>query len=71
MRITNARTTVVGWMERKGFPLPHRLGCNTLAWDEAEVDAWIDAQPRGFGIRPEKALAKRAEIHDERKRAAA
>ena len=39
-----AVSTVYRWMDESGLPRPIPLGRNTGAWDEAEVDAWINAR---------------------------
>jgi predicted DNA-binding transcriptional regulator AlpA len=37
----------VGRLVKAGrFPAPVQLGCNT-AWWQSEIDAWLDALPRG------------------------
>ena len=33
--------TLKRWIEREGFPLGVKLGPNTRAWTESEVDEWI------------------------------
>lgn len=37
--------TLLRWIEHEGFPPGRRMGANTRAWTEAEVDAWIAARP--------------------------
>ena len=33
------------WIERENFPPGIRLGANTRAWTEAEIEDWIAARP--------------------------
>jgi predicted DNA-binding transcriptional regulator AlpA len=33
--------TIWRWISEGTFPAPKRLGANSVAWDSAEVDAWI------------------------------
>jgi Prophage CP4-57 regulatory protein (AlpA) len=46
-----ARGVIASWpmlrrrVERDGFPPGFKLGENTRAWDEAEVEAWIRSRP--------------------------
>lgn len=44
-RVGLSRTTI--WrLERRGrFPARRRLGPNSVAWIEDEVDAWIESRP--------------------------
>ena len=41
------------WLWRRtragDFPRAVRLGPNSVAWDEAEIDAWLASRPRSFG----------------------
>lgn len=32
--------------ESQGFPLPIKLGSNSVAWPADEVEAWLAARPR-------------------------
>jgi len=41
------RSTIWRWAKSSEFPRAYRLGPNTVAWDEAEVHAWIAARARG------------------------
>ena len=47
-----SRTTV--WrLEQKGlFPKRRKLTSRAVAWDEAEIDAWVQARNRGNGLPP-------------------
>ncbi len=36
--------TIYRWIRESGFPKPIKLSRNTGMWDEAEVDAWIEAR---------------------------
>ena len=33
------------WQEGR-FPMPRKINGKTLFWDEAEIDAWLESQPR-------------------------
>ncbi len=46
IKTTLSRTEIYRRVKRGDFPQPIRLG-RTIAWKTSEVDAWIDAQPRG------------------------
>ena len=37
--------TLNNWIDEKGFPPGRLIGANTRVWDEAEVVAWLEAQP--------------------------
>jgi predicted DNA-binding transcriptional regulator AlpA len=54
-RIFNDRTALARAIER-GFPKPYELAPNTLAWDLAEVNAWLASRPR----RTPKTCAKKS-----------
>ena len=43
------------WRDEKGgtFPVRVQLGPNAVGWYEDEIDAWIEARPRGGGRRPQ------------------
>lgn len=43
-RIVNNRTTLYRWINERGFPRGIKLGPNTRAWTEDEVEAWLAAQ---------------------------
>lgn len=36
--------TLLRWIEREGFPAGVKLGPNTRAWTEAEIEAWLAAR---------------------------
>lgn len=36
--------TVYRWIRESGLPKPIKLSRSTGLWDEAEVDAWIEAR---------------------------
>ena len=40
-KIGVSRTTLHRWRKRHGFPIAFRLGDNSVAFDEHEVDAWL------------------------------
>ena len=42
--IFNNRETLRRWIRDHGFPKPIRLGPNTVAWDAAAVQIWLDAR---------------------------
>ena len=58
-RIVQTWTTLNRWIDTKGFP-PGRIIGRHRAWTEAEVFAWIEAQPadkappKGAIAQPEK-----------------
>ena len=37
-------TTLLRLMETQGFPAGTRLGAQTRAWSEAEVEAWLESR---------------------------
>jgi predicted DNA-binding transcriptional regulator AlpA len=39
--IVRNRVTLSRWLRDQQFPQPIRLGPNSLAWDEASIDAWL------------------------------
>lgn len=42
-------------LEKRGeFPMHFQLGLNTVAWDAAQVDRWVERKIRGRGIAPRK-----------------
>lgn len=45
--LVNNRTTLGRWIRKRDFPPPLRLGPNTLAWEEGEVEAWLQACKAG------------------------
>ena len=44
--LVSNRTTLDRWIESNDFPKPYRLGPNTLAWRQDEVDAWVAERKR-------------------------
>jgi hypothetical protein len=40
-------TTLARLIDREGFPTGIRLGQNTRAWSEAEVQDWLATRPTG------------------------
>ena len=47
-------------LEKAGnFPARVQISAGAIGWYEDEIDAWIEARPRGFGRRPaQKAAAQ-------------
>ena len=37
--------TLRNWIEREGFPPGRRLGPNTRAWTEQEINEWVASRP--------------------------
>jgi hypothetical protein len=37
--------TLARWIEREGFPPGKRLGPNTRAWRDDEIEAWLETRP--------------------------
>ncbi len=45
-------------LEKAGsFPARVQISVGAVGWFEDEIDAWIDARPRGFGRRPSQKAA--------------
>ncbi len=44
MGVVANRTTLARWIRIAGFPCPISIGPNSLAWDAADVQKWIDAR---------------------------
>lgn len=40
-KIGVSRTTLHRWKKRPGFPVAFRLGDNSVAFDEDEIDQWL------------------------------
>ncbi|MBI1189018.1 MAG: AlpA family phage regulatory protein [Alphaproteobacteria bacterium] len=40
-RIVKNRATLCRWQQRHGFPRPVRLGPNTAAFRESDIEAWL------------------------------
>ena len=51
-----SRSTVYVLMKAGKFPRPRRIGARAVGWSEDEIEAWINACPRGGSDRP-KGLA--------------
>lgn len=45
--IVKNRMTLKRWMDAQAFPRPYRLGPNSVAWKESEIEEW--AQQRRAG----------------------
>lgn len=43
-RIGLSRSTIYNRIAAKTFPAPVRLGEKSVAWEEAKIDAWIQAR---------------------------
>jgi Prophage CP4-57 regulatory protein (AlpA) len=48
--IVNTWPTLKSRIERAGFPPGQKLGPNTRAWREDEVQAWLDSRPTEFSL---------------------
>jgi excisionase family DNA binding protein len=48
-RLAVHRTTLWRWVRGGHFPHPVRLGPNTVAWDCAQIDAWLAARDVAAG----------------------
>ncbi len=49
-RIGLGRSTIYRWMSEGTFPKPVHLGGHAVAWQESELEAWIESRIReGFG----------------------
>ena len=42
--IVNNWMTLRRWIEREGFPPGKKIGPNTRAWTEAEIEAWLQSR---------------------------
>lgn len=45
-KTAQSKSSIYRLLKRDEFPQPLRLG-RSIAFRESEIDAWIDAQPRG------------------------
>ena len=45
-KTAQSKSSIYRLLKRNEFPQPLRLG-RSIAFRESEIDAWIDAQPRG------------------------
>jgi hypothetical protein len=43
--IVKNRVTLTNWIKKRGFPPGRRIGPNSRAWDEGEVQVWVDSRP--------------------------
>jgi prophage regulatory protein len=43
-KIIDNRMTLSRWIKNNGFPRPVKLGPNTVAWPEDEVQAWLESR---------------------------
>lgn len=41
-----SRVTLWMWRREGKFPAPIRLGVNTIAWRQADVERWLAARPK-------------------------
>ena len=44
--LTVTRTTLYRMMKSDGFPLPIKIGEQSLRWNRGEIDAWLEHKPR-------------------------
>lgn len=44
--IVSNRMTLRRWIAEQGFPAPVHLGPNSVAWPEAEIEAWLASRSR-------------------------
>ena len=49
-----SRSTVYVLMKAGKFPRPRRIGARAVGWPEDEIEAWINARPRGGSDRPNR-----------------
>lgn len=68
-RLRIGRTTVYRWGQEGRFPRPVRLGANTAAWPDDEIDAVLAARAAGADDAAVRALVAR--LHAERSAGAA
>ena len=57
--IIQSRMTLARWIASAGFPRPIRLGENSRAWDEVEIDAWLDSRRTAFPAHEEPSSERR------------
>lgn len=45
-RITGnkSRTTITRWMREGYFPRNYKIGLNSVAWKESEIQAWVESK---------------------------
>ena len=66
-KIGVSRTTLHRWRKRPGFPVAFRLGDNSVAFDEHEVDAWLASrrvEPKAVDV---AALARKQPLRTSRR----
>jgi len=64
--VVNNWTTLTRLMREQGFPAGTRVGAQTRAWEEAEVEAWLESR-RIASPRP-RPLAKSDALEDATRR---
>jgi prophage regulatory protein len=42
--VVRNRTTLARWQDRNQFPKPIKIGPNTVAWRESDVEQWLDTR---------------------------
>jgi len=45
-RVSLGRSTIYRWMAEGTFPKPVSLGSHAVAWQESEIEDWIDSRIR-------------------------
>jgi predicted DNA-binding transcriptional regulator AlpA len=50
--IFNNRMTLSRSIKNYGFPKPYKLSPQRVAWDEAEVDAWLESRRKPAAAGP-------------------
>lgn len=45
-QIVSNRMTLRRWIAQQDFPAPMRLGPNSVAWREDEIERWLDTRLR-------------------------
>lgn len=51
-KLKKVRQTIRRWELEGDFPKRRRIGKNSVAWLESEVDAWIESRALGCGQKP-------------------
>jgi predicted DNA-binding transcriptional regulator AlpA len=44
-QVVNNWPTLLNWIKHEGFPPGRKIGPNTRAWTEDEVNAWLATRP--------------------------
>ena len=44
-----SRSAIYAGMERGDFPRPRRIGRQSVAWRESEIDAWVTSREAASG----------------------